>query len=75
MNYTSIEGERKTICMRIVYNLLCMIGQESLKHKPDHKCSVTRQRIHAAINNLMLFANHISRHARKTVMAIGRSNT
>ncbi len=59
----------------IAYNLLRMIGQESLKHKPDKKRRVTRRRIRTVISNLMLFASHITRHARKMVMALGRSNT
>ncbi len=59
----------------IAYNLLRMIGQESLKHKPDKKRIVARRRIRTVISNLMLFASHITRHARKMVMALGRSNT
>ncbi len=60
---------------RIAYKLLRMIRQESLKHKPDKKRRVTRRRIRTVITKLMLFACHITRHARKMVMALGRSNT
>ena len=58
----------------IAYNLLRMIGQESLKHKPDAKRRVYRRRIRTVISNLIQIASHITRHARKTFMALGRSN-
>lgn len=59
----------------IAYNLLRMIGQESLRHRPDRKRKVKRRRIRTVINNLVLFASHITHHARETIMALGRSNT
>lgn len=59
----------------IAYNLLRMIGQESLKHRPDAKRKVRRRRIRTVIDNLVLFAGHITEHARKILLALGRSNT
>lgn len=59
----------------IAYNLLRMIGQESLKHKSPAKRKVTRRRIRTVIHNLIFCASHIVQHARKTVMGLGRSNT
>lgn len=59
----------------IAYNLLRMIGQESLKHKPDQKKRVRRRRIRTVIGNMILLASHVTTHARETLMAIGRSNT
>ena len=59
----------------IAYNLLRMIGQESLKHKPDQKRRVKRRRIRTVIGNMILLASHVTTHARETLMAIGRSNT
>ena len=59
----------------IAYNLLRMIGQESLKHKPDQKKRVKRRRIRTVIGNMILLASHVTTHARETLMAIGRSNT
>ena len=59
----------------IAYNLLRMIGQESLKHKPDQKKRVKRRRIRTVIGNLILLASHVTTHARQTLMALGRSNT
>ena len=59
----------------IAYNLLRMIGQESLKHRPDQKKRVKRRRIRTVISNMIQLASHVTTHARKTVMALGRSNT
>lgn len=59
----------------IAYNLLRMIGQESLKHKPDQKKRVKRRRIRTVIGNMILLASHVTTHARETFMALGRSNT
>lgn len=59
----------------IAYNILRMIGQESLKHRQPEKRKVRRRRLRTVIGNLMLCASHITRHARRTVMALGRSNT
>ena len=58
----------------LAYNILRMIGQESLKHKPPEKRAVRRRRIRTVIGNLILCASHIIVHARQTVMALGRSN-
>ena len=59
----------------IAYNLLRMIGQESLKHKPDQKKRVKRRRIRTVIGNMILLASHVTTHARETLMALGRSHT
>ena len=59
----------------IAYNLLRMIGQESLKHKPDQKKRVKRRRIRTVIGNMILLASHVTTHARETLMALGGSNT
>ena len=60
--------------MILAYNLLRMIGQESLKHRPPRKRNVKRRRIRTVIQNLILCASHITKHARKLVMGLGRSN-
>ena len=59
----------------IAYNLLRMIGQESLRHRPDQKRRVKRRRIRTVIDNIIRCASHITEHARERVMALGRSNT
>lgn len=59
----------------IAYNLLRMIGQESLRHKPDRKRKVKRRRIRTVIDNIVLFASHVTKHARDIFLALGRSNT
>ena len=61
--------------MGFPYNLLRMMGQESLRHKPDQKQRVKRRRIRTVINNLIRCASHITHHARVQLMALGRSNT
>ena len=58
----------------LAYNLLRMIGRESLKHHPDQKRSVKRRRLRTVIQNLILLACHLTNHARKCVMNLGRSN-
>ena len=59
----------------IAYNLLRMMGQESLRHKPDQKRRVKRRRIRTVIDNLIRCASHIIQHARQRLMALGKSNT
>lgn len=73
------SGKFDTNCLvleltMLAYNLLRMIGQESLKHRPPEKRSVKRRRIRTVIQNLILCASHITRHARKLVMGMGCSN-
>ena len=59
----------------IAFNLLRMIGQESLKHKPDARKKVRHRRLRTVIQNLMRCAGHVTRHAWKLCMGLGRSNT
>ena len=59
----------------IAYNLLRMMGQESLIHKPDQRKRVRRRRIRKVIDNIIRCASHITKHARATLMSLGRSNT
>ena len=59
----------------IAFNLLRMIGQESLRHKQPTKRKVRRRRLRTVIENLMLCASHFTKHARKLIMALGCSNT
>ena len=58
------------------YNILRIIGQESLKRKssPKSKRPVKRRRIRTVINNLILIAGHLTEHARKVVLSLGKSN-
>ncbi len=59
----------------IAYNILRIIGQESLKKgdSPTRK-KVRRRRIRTVISNLMQFAGHLTEHAGRVVLALGRSN-
>ena len=59
----------------IAYNILRMIGQESLKHKQADKRPVKRRRIRTVLSNLIQFASHITKHACKTFLGMGCSNT
>ena len=58
----------------LAFNLLRMIGQESLKHRLPEKRSIKRRRIRTVIQNLILCASHITKHARRMVMGLGCSN-
>jgi len=59
----------------IAYNILRLIGQESLKKcdSPTRK-KVRRRRIRTVISNLMQFAGHLTEHAGRVVLALGRNN-
>lgn len=59
----------------IAFNILRMIGQESLRHKQPDKRKVRRRRLRTVISNLMFCASHVTRHARKVIIALGQSNT
>jgi hypothetical protein len=61
----------------LAYNILRMIGQESLKSgsAPKTKRPVRRRRLRTVINNLILIAGHVTTHAKKVVLSLGRSNT
>lgn len=60
----------------LAYNILRLIGQESLKSKraPRSKHPVKRRRIRTVISNLMQIASHITKHGRQVIMALGCSN-
>ena len=60
----------------LAYNILRFIGQYSLKSRraPKTKRPVKRRRIRTVISNLVLFAGHVTEHARQVVLALGRSN-
>ena len=59
----------------IAYNILRIIGQESLKKRdnPTRK-TVRRRRLRTVISNLMQFAGHLTEHAGRLVLSIGKSN-
>ena len=59
----------------IAYNILRIIGQESLKKRDDpSRKKVRRRRLRTVISNLMQFAGHLTEHAGKLVLSIGKSN-
>jgi hypothetical protein len=58
----------------IAYNLLRMIGRESLKHKQPDKRPGRRRRLRTVIANLILIAGHLTSHARKLRLSLGKSS-
>jgi hypothetical protein len=60
----------------LAYNILRMMGQESLKADDSRKMKrpVRRRRLRTVIGNLILIAGHVKEHGRKTFLALGRSN-
>jgi len=60
----------------LAYNILRMMGQESLKGglAPKTKRPIRRRRLRTVISNLILIAGHVTSHSRKTLLSIGRSN-
>lgn len=59
----------------LAYNILRMIGQESLGLK-DHpvKHRVRRRRLRTVIDNLVMIASHVTEHARRIMIGLGQSN-
>lgn len=60
----------------LAYNILRLIGQETLKSKraPKSKRPVKRRRIRTVISNLIQMTGHVTTHGRRVVLALGRSN-
>lgn len=59
----------------IAYNILRIVGQESLKKRDDPgRKKVRRRRIRTIISNLMQFAGHLTEYAGRLILSIGRSN-
>ena len=60
----------------LAYNILRLIGQESLKSKraPKSKHPVKRRRIRTVISNLIQIAGHVTAHGWRVTLALGRSN-
>ena len=56
------------------YNILRMTGDESTGPTHPMRHPVKRRRIGTVIKNLVMMACHITRHARRTKLGLGRSN-
>lgn len=61
----------------LAYNILRLIGQQSLKskHSPKTKRPVKRRRLRTVIGNLILIAGHVTKHGRRVILSLGCSNT
>ena len=60
----------------IAYNILRIIGTAAMKGNdmPVHHSTIKRRRIRTVIDNLILIAGHLTDHARKLQLALGRCN-
>ena len=59
----------------LAYNILRMIGQESLgKKDTPMKHNVRRRRLRTVISNLVMMASHVTGHARRIMIGLGQSN-
>ncbi len=58
----------------VAYNILRMIGQESLKHKQAEKRPVKRHRIRTVLSNLIQFTIHVTDYAGNVYLGMNRSN-
>lgn len=59
----------------IAYNILRMIGQGTIGGRTPHqKREVRRRRIRTVISNLIMMAGHITIHARRLAIGLGKSN-
>ena len=58
----------------LAYNILRMIGQESLRKKDTPmKHNVRRRRLRTVISNLVMMASHVTEHARRVMIGLGQS--
>lgn len=60
----------------IAYNILRIIGTEAMKKQdmPIRHKTIKHRRIRTVIDRLMLIAGHLTVHARKVFLALGRSS-
>ena len=59
----------------IAYNILCMLGQETVRQSKAHvKSAVQRRRLRTVIRNIVHFAGHVTKHARQLILSVSRSN-
>lgn len=60
----------------LAYNILRMIGQESIGRKGTAtKRRVRRRRLRTVIGNMIMMASHVTKHARRLIIGVGKSNT
>ena len=61
--------------MLIAYNILRMLGQETVSQgKAPVKRAVQRRRLRTVIQNIVHFAGHVTKHARQLILSVSRSN-
>ena len=61
--------------MLIAYNILRMLGQETVNQgKAPAKRAISRRRIRTVIQNIIYFAGLVTKHARRLILSLSRSN-
>ena len=61
--------------MLIAYNILRMLGQETVNQgKSPAKRAISRRRIRTVIQNIIHFAGLVTKHARRLILSLSRSN-
>jgi len=60
----------------LAYNILRIIGTEAMKKNdmPVRHKTIKRRRIRTVIDRLILIAGHLTVHARKMKLSLGKSN-
>ena len=59
----------------VAYNILRMIGQGTIGGRaPRQKRKVRRRRLRTVISNLIMMASHVTTHARRLIIGLGKSN-
>lgn len=59
----------------LAYNILRMIGQESIGRRGTQtRHKVRRRRLRTVISNLIMMAGHVTTHARQLIIGVGHSN-
>ena len=60
----------------LTYNILRMIGQESISRRGTAtKHKVRRRRLRTVSGNMIMMVGHVTGHARQMLLGLGRSNT
>ena len=59
----------------VAFNILRMIGQGTIGGRaPRQKRKVRRRRLRTVISNLIMMASHVTTHARRLTIGLGKSN-
>jgi hypothetical protein len=60
----------------LAYNILRMIGQESIGRKgTETRHKIRRRKLRTVIGNMIIMTSHVTEHARQLMLGPGGSNT